>query len=82
MLLAQNMCMEVVAEGVETLEQFARLRALKCEYGQGYLFSKPVDADAAGALISRRTQWQAGALLGVGKSLVAARTNVTRLRSA
>jgi len=32
----------VVAEGIETLEQLKILRDLKCEFGQGYLFSKPL----------------------------------------
>ena len=44
--------MNVTAEGVETTEQLALLRALECEYGQGYLFSKPVDGVQAGALIA------------------------------
>jgi EAL domain-containing protein (putative c-di-GMP-specific phosphodiesterase class I) len=42
--MAHNLGMQVVAEGVETQEQYARLRALGCEYVQGYLFSKPVPA--------------------------------------
>jgi EAL domain-containing protein (putative c-di-GMP-specific phosphodiesterase class I) len=49
--LAHNLRMEVIAEGVETGEQLAQLKGLKCEYGQGYLFSEPVDAEMAGALI-------------------------------
>jgi len=40
-----------VAEGVETFEQFLILRALNCDHGQGYLFSKPVDAAAVPALL-------------------------------
>ncbi|HKZ76977.1 MAG TPA: hypothetical protein VJ124_01535, partial [Pyrinomonadaceae bacterium] len=32
--------------GIETEEQLEQLRALNCEYGQGYLFSKPVEAAA------------------------------------
>jgi EAL domain-containing protein (putative c-di-GMP-specific phosphodiesterase class I) len=43
--LANNLGMEVVAEGIETREQLELLRSLKCEYGQGYLFSKPLDAE-------------------------------------
>jgi hypothetical protein len=42
--------MEVVAEGVETAEQLTALRALQCNYGQGYLFAKPLEAQAATAL--------------------------------
>jgi EAL domain-containing protein (putative c-di-GMP-specific phosphodiesterase class I) len=38
----------VVAEGVETGEQLERLKALECEYAQGYWFSEPVaDTEAA-----------------------------------
>jgi EAL domain-containing protein (putative c-di-GMP-specific phosphodiesterase class I) len=37
----------VVAEGIETSEQLRALRALGCEHGQGYYFSRPVSADDA-----------------------------------
>jgi EAL domain-containing protein (putative c-di-GMP-specific phosphodiesterase class I) len=40
--LARTMGMEVVAEGIETCEQYLLLRQLGCRYGQGYLFSRPV----------------------------------------
>jgi len=40
--LAQNLGMDVVAEGVETEEQLKLLRKLECENGQGYLFSTPL----------------------------------------
>jgi diguanylate cyclase (GGDEF)-like protein/PAS domain S-box-containing protein len=52
LMLAQNLGMDVVAEGVETREQLAILRKLGCEYGQGFLFSKPVDADGAERIIA------------------------------
>lgn len=42
--LGRNLRMEVVAEGVETLEQMNMLRSLNCEFAQGYLFSRPLDA--------------------------------------
>ncbi|MDT4897628.1 MAG: hypothetical protein QOH25_2705 [Acidobacteriota bacterium] len=45
--LAQNLGMDVVAEGVETPEQIETLKALGCEYGQGYFFSKPLDFQRA-----------------------------------
>jgi diguanylate cyclase (GGDEF)-like protein len=45
--LAGNLGMQVVAEGVETEEQLAQLRSLKCQYGQGYYFSKPLDVTDA-----------------------------------
>jgi EAL domain-containing protein (putative c-di-GMP-specific phosphodiesterase class I) len=50
--LAHNLGMDVVAEGVESVEQLAQLKALGCEYGQGNLFSKPLPAVAAERLIS------------------------------
>ena len=57
--LAANLGMEVVAEGIETQEQLTQLRALKCDYGQGYLFAKPVSAEMAERLIIERAQGHA-----------------------
>jgi EAL domain-containing protein (putative c-di-GMP-specific phosphodiesterase class I) len=51
MNLAHNLRMSVVAEGVETEPQATLLRELGCEYAQGFLFSKAVDARAAAALL-------------------------------
>jgi diguanylate cyclase (GGDEF)-like protein/PAS domain S-box-containing protein len=51
--LAQSLDMKVVAEGVETSEQLAQLQILRCEGGQGFLFSRPLDAEGAGALLAR-----------------------------
>ena len=45
--LARNLGMEVIAEGIETEDQYNHLRILGCEYGQGYLFSPPVSVDRA-----------------------------------
>jgi EAL domain-containing protein (putative c-di-GMP-specific phosphodiesterase class I)/GGDEF domain-containing protein len=50
--MAQQLGLRVVAEGIEKEEQLGLLRALGCEFGQGYLFSRPVDADAAAALLT------------------------------
>jgi diguanylate cyclase (GGDEF)-like protein/PAS domain S-box-containing protein len=49
--LAHGLGMTVVAEGVETPDQLARLGTLGCEFAQGYLFSRPVDAVGAEALL-------------------------------
>ena len=49
-ILAHNLGMEVIAEGVETTGQLMQLRSLNCQYGQGYLFSRPQAASSAGAL--------------------------------
>jgi diguanylate cyclase (GGDEF)-like protein len=51
--LAHNLDMEVIAEGVETAEQLAQLKALECEYGQGNHISRPVDSEAAAAFIAK-----------------------------
>jgi EAL domain-containing protein (putative c-di-GMP-specific phosphodiesterase class I) len=58
--LARNLGMHVIAEGVETKQQCDLLKALECEYGQGYLFSKPVGPEEAGTLIQKRQQWPIG----------------------
>ena len=50
--LAKNMKMDVVAEGVETQEQLTKLKALKCQHGQGYFFSKAVDSKAIESLLA------------------------------
>jgi diguanylate cyclase (GGDEF)-like protein len=51
--LAWNLGMDVVAEGVETTKQLAQLKALKCEYGQGHLFSRPICAKDMEAFLSQ-----------------------------
>jgi EAL domain-containing protein (putative c-di-GMP-specific phosphodiesterase class I) len=56
--LAENMGMTVVAEGVETLSQLSQLRRLNCQMGQGYLFSRPADAEAIDAWIAHQPGWQ------------------------
>lgn len=43
-LLAQKMKLEVIAEGIETFEQYVFLRDQNCDLAQGYLFSKPLPA--------------------------------------
>jgi EAL domain-containing protein (putative c-di-GMP-specific phosphodiesterase class I) len=49
--LARGMGVSVVAEGVETEAQHERLRKLDCDKAQGFLFSRPIDADAATELL-------------------------------
>ena len=60
MTLARDLGIDAIAEGVETAEQLAQLRGLGCKYGQGYLFSKPLDSEAAGKFIAGRLQRATG----------------------
>lgn len=50
--LAHNLNMDVVAEGIETPQQLAILKQLNCDFGQGYLFSKPIDVSKVTSLLS------------------------------
>src|SRR5881392_1226140 len=59
MPLANNLRLDVVAEGVETIEQVAFLRKLHCKFAQGFYFSKPLAAEEAGALLAGELTWQA-----------------------
>lgn len=52
--LAWNLGIDVVAEGVETNKQLIQLRSLRCEYGQGYLFAKPLSKEAATAMLAAK----------------------------
>ena len=55
--LAHNLRMDVVAEGIENHVQLQQLRALGCEYGQGYLFAKPLDKQHAERLLRQNPSW-------------------------
>lgn len=57
-MLAWNLGMDVIAEGVENQKQLHQLKALQCESGQGYFFSKPMDASAAEVFLTDITQPQ------------------------
>jgi predicted signal transduction protein with EAL and GGDEF domain len=60
--------MDVVAEGVETVEQLEWLRAIGCEYAQGFYFSRPVDASTATELIVA-SPWRDDALFSPGHAV-------------
>src|SRR5256885_5731954 len=51
--MARNLNLDVIAEGVETLEQRALLAHYGCEYFQGYLFSPPVPIRAFEQLLAK-----------------------------
>ena len=50
--LAHTLGAQVIAEGVETVEQLERLRRLDCDLAQGYYFSRPLEVDKVTALIA------------------------------
>ena len=55
--LARNLGLDVVAEGVETMNQLRMLRALECHHGQGYYFSNAVDGESAEAWLAASPRW-------------------------
>lgn len=55
--LAWNLGVDTVAEGVETMKHLNQLRLLRCDYGQGYLFAKPLKAKDATALLTKPEPW-------------------------
>lgn len=52
--MAHQLGMKVVAEGVETEAQNEQLIMMGCDFAQGYLFSKPLDAGRAGDIINKQ----------------------------
>lgn len=52
-MLAKNLGFEVIAEGVETKEQAEQLKMLDCSFGQGYLFSKPLEPGEIQSLLNK-----------------------------
>ncbi len=55
--LSKALGLRVTAEGIETREQFERLRAMGCDQGQGYYFSRPLAASAMQELLGRNPVW-------------------------
>ncbi len=53
MSLARSLGMDVIAEGAETADEIEQLKALECDFGQGYFFSKPVDSEQADRLLRK-----------------------------
>ena len=56
--MAHSMKLRVVAEGVETEEQLAVIRAHGCDLAQGYLFARPMSADACGNFLAAQAERQ------------------------
>ena len=53
-VLAHQLKLKVIAEGIETTKQLDHLHALGCDLGQGYFFSQPLEAKAAEKLLRER----------------------------
>ena len=51
-VMAKKLNIKVIAEGIETVEQKQLLRDMGCDYGQGYLFSKPIVASEFEAFLA------------------------------
>ena len=56
-ILAHALDEQVVAEGVETEGQLARVREIGCDFAQGYHFARPLTSEAAGALLAENPRW-------------------------
>jgi diguanylate cyclase (GGDEF)-like protein/PAS domain S-box-containing protein len=56
--LAHTLGLAVIAEGVETPRQLAKLDELGCDYAQGYLFARPETAGRVGELLGQDPRWQ------------------------
>ena len=50
--LGHTLGMTVIAEGVETQAESDEVQSLGCEFAQGYLFARPMPADAIGAQLA------------------------------
>jgi len=58
MPMAKTLRLDVVAEGVETIEQVGLLRRLQCKYAQGYYFSKPLAPEEVPPVLSYELSWE------------------------
>lgn len=56
--LAKSLNLNVIAEGIESIHQLHQLRVLGCEYGQGYLFSRPVPESEVEKILADRGRWR------------------------
>lgn len=57
LMLARNLKMNVVAEGIETTEQLFKLKNSRCDYAQGFLLERAVDAETATVFFSGKKNW-------------------------
>lgn len=55
--LSDYLGLVIIAEGIENSEQLPFLRSINCEYAQGFLFSKGLDAQSATSLLAKGYRW-------------------------
>ena len=55
--LAKTLKLGIIAEGIESKEQFRKLRRLGCQYGQGYLFSRPLPVSEIERMLEESVSW-------------------------
>lgn len=60
--MAHQLDIEVIAEGIETAEELEKIRDIRCDYAQGYLYAQPLEAP-------RATQWLLEHCAGQAESL-------------
>jgi diguanylate cyclase (GGDEF)-like protein len=59
--LAKTLGMDSISEGVETPQQLSQLKTLGCEFGQGFLFAKPLSALAVESMLLRNPRFLSSA---------------------
>ncbi len=67
--LASSLGIDVVAEGIETKEQWGRLARMGCRYGQGYLFARPLPSANAGKMVREMYPWGRPDWMEMGRDL-------------
>ena len=56
--MAQQLDLNITAEGIETTAQLNFLSPLGCQFAQGFLFAKPLSVSETASLISRARVWR------------------------
>jgi EAL domain-containing protein (putative c-di-GMP-specific phosphodiesterase class I) len=64
--LAHSLGLPVIAEGIESPDQLRHLCSLGCEFGQGYLFSRPLSAERTRVLLE---SWSPKAILALNAAV-------------
>ena len=80
--LGQALRLEVVAEGIERADQLGPLRELGCRFGQGFLFSRPLDAAAMDDLLEGSAERRDDGIVALGTRRRSARGKLRTAGSA